>query len=93
MTTVGNAIQRFLLVVVVVPYAVSDTTLLRFIRVVYTEMSQQLESAEGRAKNARNQLDSMLIARRKGRNIEEESIEYALEQINEALDAIDEAND
>jgi len=46
------------------------------------------ESATGHAKNARNKLQAMIRAKRKGGDIDEESLTYCLDEIKTALDEL-----
>ncbi len=51
-------------------------------------MVSSKESAKGHAKNARNKLKAMLWAKRKGKELSEEDIEYAFDEIKASLDEL-----
>jgi len=52
-------------------------------------MSEELKRAKGHAKNARNQLQNMENEIRKGNDINDGSVEYALQEVLDALEHID----
>jgi ribosomal protein L17 len=50
--------------------------------------NKEILSAKGHAKNARNQMKALLKCARKDEVANEESIEYAIDEIKEALDQL-----
>jgi hypothetical protein len=58
---------------------------------LFIGMSKELERAKGRSKNARNQLQNMRDELRKGNAVDDESVEYALQEVLAALEHIDTA--
>lgn len=49
---------------------------------------KEVLSAKGHAKNARNQMQNLLRCARRDEVPDEESIEYAIDEIKEALDQL-----
>lgn len=49
----------------------------------------QLKRAKGRAKNARNQLQNILLEQRKGNEPDKKSIQYSLDEVKAALEHIE----
>ena len=48
-----------------------------------------LESAKGHGKNARNQLESLIVRKRRGIKVTQSDLQYALDEVSSTLDEIE----